>query len=171
MFRGCVSSLVIVGLLASFLAAVPHVHAGMSAEERREHDASHHVHHFLLGHAHHDHDHGHDHHHHGASHHDHRQDAGQSKSPESPASLPVVPEGTLTAPDEDYGVRVHAPMPLAAGHPGQSFAKAFESQVLIATDSLPTLHFYQVPQLDVHHAGKFWCDGSGLYLALRHLRL
>ena len=163
MFRGCVSSLVIVGLLASFLAAVPHVHAGMSAEERREHDVSRHLHHLLLGHAHHDHEHEHDHH--------HRTHADVTESTDSSAAVSLVPEGILTAPAEDHGLCLHAWMPLAAGDPGQSLAKVIESQVLISTDSLPSLLLPQAPILDVQRWDDCWHDGTGLYLALRHLRL
>ena len=66
MFRRCASLLVIAGLLASQLAAVPHAHAAASAEERVQHDATPHVHCGWLGHS----DHGHSHSHHGRSHDD-----------------------------------------------------------------------------------------------------
>lgn len=44
MFRGCISLVVIAGLFASQMAAVPHAHGGSSAEDRHEHDARPHFH-------------------------------------------------------------------------------------------------------------------------------
>lgn len=169
MFRGCISLLTIVGLLASFLAAVPHVHAGMSAEERQEHDASRHFHHLLLGHAHHEHHH--DHHDHGDSHHHHRGEAGQAESTVSQDSVSVAAEETLTAPAEEHGICIHGPSPLAAGQPGLSFVKALESQVLIANDMLPEVLLPPSLNLESRQQHRHECDDSGLYLALRHLRL
>jgi hypothetical protein len=69
MFRRCVSLLVIAGLFASQLAAIPHAHGATSPEEQRKHDAMPHIH--LLGHSSHGHSHSaakddHDHHHHSA---------------------------------------------------------------------------------------------------------
>ncbi len=49
MFRRCVSLLIIVGMFASQLAAVPHAHAEFSQEEQRKHDATPHFH--LFGHC------------------------------------------------------------------------------------------------------------------------
>lgn len=61
MFRRCVSLLMIVGMFASQLAAIPHAHGATSREEQRKHDATPHFHWF--GHCH-SHTHGkHDHHH------------------------------------------------------------------------------------------------------------
>jgi len=67
MFRRCVSLLMIVGMFASQLAAVPHSHGATSLEEQQKHDATPHFHWFgYCQHCHsHSHAHGkHDHHHH-----------------------------------------------------------------------------------------------------------
>lgn len=64
MLRRVLSLLVIAGLLAGQLAAVPHAHAGLTAEQQREHDANPHVHCHASHHHGHDHaccDHGHQH--------------------------------------------------------------------------------------------------------------
>ena len=64
MLRRWISCLVIVGLLAGQLAAMPHAHGAMSLDEQREHDARPHLHFPFAGegHQHDEHDHhGHDH--------------------------------------------------------------------------------------------------------------
>jgi hypothetical protein len=73
MFRRVVSTLVVLGLFASHLAVVPHVHAGMQPTARQEHDATPHFHlpfggGIHAGHSH-DHHHTHAHSHVGGSHH------------------------------------------------------------------------------------------------------
>jgi hypothetical protein len=55
--RRCLSLLLILGLIASPLAAMPHAHAEMSNAEKCEHDQTPHVHTHSHGHHHH---HGHD---------------------------------------------------------------------------------------------------------------
>jgi hypothetical protein len=65
MFRRFVSLLVIAGMFASQLAAIPHAHGEMSREEQQKHSATPHVH--VFGHCQHCHSHchsnGHSHHH------------------------------------------------------------------------------------------------------------
>jgi hypothetical protein len=70
MFRRCVSLLLIVGMFASQLAAVPHAHGATSQEEQRKHDATPHFHWF--GYCQHCHSHSHSHAHgkHGHHHHE-----------------------------------------------------------------------------------------------------
>jgi hypothetical protein len=58
MFQRSVSYLLMFGLLAGQLAAVPHSHGMASAEEQREHDAVPHIHLDWLWGSHHDHGHG-----------------------------------------------------------------------------------------------------------------
>ena len=52
MFRKCLNSLLILGYLASQLAAIPHAHGGMSAAEQQEHAATPHFHCHGTGHSH-----------------------------------------------------------------------------------------------------------------------
>lgn len=59
MFRRCISLLVIMGLFASQLAAIPHAHAGISAADQQRHDATPHFHGDWFHHG--DHTHGHSH--------------------------------------------------------------------------------------------------------------
>ena len=57
MLRRCLSLLLILGMIASPLAAMPHAHADMSSAEKVEHDQKPHLHSHSHGHQHH---HGHD---------------------------------------------------------------------------------------------------------------
>jgi hypothetical protein len=82
MFRRCVSFLVIVGLLASQLAAIPHAHGAMSAEEQQKHDTTPHVHFFAHGKHCHSHSHAHGHCHCHQS--DKAQPASKSPNPRQP---------------------------------------------------------------------------------------
>src|SRR5688572_8979386 len=59
MLRPWISSLVIMGFVASQLAAAPHAHRGISQEEQQQHDATPHFHYSWVCHDHSEHGHSH----------------------------------------------------------------------------------------------------------------
>jgi hypothetical protein len=82
MFRRCVVIFVLVGFVASQLAAIPHAHGGHSPAEQSEHDARPHFHFGKCSH-----DHGHDHAHgHGHCHHSHPREETDDESQDQPLS-------------------------------------------------------------------------------------
>lgn len=84
MFRRTVSLLIIVGMLASQLAAVPHAHGATSEEAKRKHDATPHFHWF--GHCSNCKSHSHD---HGKHCHQHEHPTSEDRPTERKESQPV----------------------------------------------------------------------------------
>lgn len=168
MFRRCISLLVIVGLFASQLAAIPHAHAGNSAEEQQKHDATPHFHSKWFGGGH---DHGHP---HGGRSHSHVGERKEKPASESAGDSKDQPlSDGLNGNDHDANAVY---VPLHAGAPStnsQNESKAAASQIAatavlteVLRDAWPTVS--STPPL--HPPGAVQ-DGSDIYLTLRNLRI
>lgn len=165
MFRRFISFLVIAGLLASQLAVLPHAHAGMSAEERQQHDATPHFHCQGLSH-----DHGHDHSHGGHSH--KHGDPSRESAPNQPAndSTGSFPPFGLVGLDHDATavfVPVQASVPKTAND-GGSAATAVLIPIVIYDFTDVRLGLRRAP---LWHPPDAVLDGSDTYLTLRNLRI
>lgn len=168
MFRRCISLLVIMGLFASQLAAIPHAHAGNSAEEQQKHDATPHFHSewFRSGH-----DHGHSHDGHSHSH-DGQHAEKNTPQPAGDSEDQPLSDG-LNGTDHDANAVF---VPLHAGAPSttsQNVSKAAASQIAATAvltevfgDAWPSVS--STPPLHPPDAVQ---DGSDIYLTLRNLRI
>lgn len=162
MFRHCVSLLVIVGLLASQLAAVPHAHGATSPEEQRKHDATPHIH--LFGNGSHSHSHSHakdDHHHHHES----------VPSDDGSANQPLAPGGDAPEHDSDAFYFVASPSVFA----GSTTQVHTISELLVALQA-PAAGWAGGRQAEFArglpwHPPDTVLDDSEAYLTLRTLRI
>jgi hypothetical protein len=162
MFRRCISLLVIVGLFASQLAAVPHAHVGISLEELQKHDATPHFHCSWLCHD----DHGHDHSHGGHSH--------QHESPLKPVKQSAdepLPDGVAVL--NHNANAVYAPTHASAVAAGKQQDIPTSSLVLAAVCAsqayIPAIDWDKVSRHG--HPPDAVLDGSDTYLTLRNLRI
>jgi len=154
MLRRCISTLVLIGFVASQLAAVPHAHAGLSPEAQRKHDAQPHVH---VGHSH-----GHSHSHGGHS----NEYAGDKPSPTKSAPPPEGTEHDANAVYLSGGAS--APITVRQQHTSESIRS-----LLAANDGVNVAWLY-LPQPAAAapirppdaHAGS-----SKVFLTLRNLRI
>jgi hypothetical protein len=167
MFQRCVSLLLILGLLASQLATVPHAHGAIPAEDQREHDAAPHFHCDWLGQA--EHDHNHEHHSHHHSHFGQRPaDESSRSSDDSDGQL----LGTVTGADHDANAVFVAKQTYIVSrtiHKDPASACQF---VVLAT--LPNCLSDSRAIFDpfaLWHPPDKVLDGSEIYLTLRNLRI
>jgi hypothetical protein len=174
--RRCIVISVILGHFASQLAAVPHAHAGLSADERERHDAVPHFHCDWLGGGQHESDHGgHDHgqHDHGGHDHSHRG----HKHHDEPAGVPQesteqIPADGLGSCDHDATAiccPVHATRITVSQPQGD---EALELAPLAAPIGGVLADCYLngwTP--DLGRPPDETLDGSNLYLTLRNLRI
>ena len=169
MIRRCVSLLVILGMLASQLVAIPHAHAGHSAADQQKHDATPHFH--TGPHRHGDHEHapangGHGHDDHGPS----TESASESQPRDPSNDLPPVPSGG-SGHDADAVFVPASSGPLSSSTSHESA----ESTSQLAADVPPIgSHGGAWPLLrsaPMWHPPDAVQDGSDTYLTLRNLRL
>lgn len=155
MFRRCISLLVIAGLFASQLAAVPHAHGGLSDAEQQRHDATPHFHANWLGHGDHGHSHG------GHRHEPAEQANGQPLSTE------------IGGPDHDASaifVPIQSAAPVTASQQ-ESAAAAWQLAALVpASDGLSDIG-PSLGSTPPWHPPDEVLDGSDTYLTLRNLRI
>ena len=167
MFRRCTSVFVMIGLLASNLAAVPHAHAGMSAADQKRHDATPHFH----GHRHHHADDGHSHAHEG-HHHPHRGGVASFNRAAKPAKRHSV--------SDDFSVAEHVATAIIV--PAQNGAVTTDSRVNHKLSPPQPLFVGQLQaallpapwrerSITCWHPPDKVRDASDTYLTLRNLRL
>jgi hypothetical protein len=159
MIRRCLLLLVIAGMLASQLAALPHAHAGLSANEQKEHDATPHV-HCTSGHR----------HHHSHVNHLHQRSAPPKTAEDSHQNLPQdgVQQETHDA------TAIYCPQFIATKYSSQerasSLANCF-SQLCVEIRHLAAVPQVVVLCADWRHPPDAVQDDSHLYLTLRTLRI
>ena len=168
MFRRAVSLLVIAGLIVGQLAAIPHAHGAMSAEEQREHDATPHFHNRWLGHPHHDHAHPHGGHSHSHSAKVHPKHSKPASDDSSTQPLGLVPSGS--AHDADAIYLPHAGAPSMTSH------KVTIAWALQVGKLTPLAFCFAVSQAKGEdylrwHPPDEVQDASDYYLTLRNLRI
>lgn len=168
MLHRCISLLVILGLFAGQLAAVPHAHAELSTEDRQEHDATPHIHCHWPGHDHHGHyDHGHGHsngdqprHHFGGV---------------GPADRPADRSPQDGVSEFDHGASmICVPVTMTAVAAGRQVAQASTAQWWTAHAVLANIGPNLGKRGDSNGSWRppdFLRDGSGIYLTLRQLRI
>jgi hypothetical protein len=162
MLRRCLSLMVLVGFLASQLAAMPHAHAAVSADEQAEHDATPHFHLGSAGHHHHDHGDSHSH----KGQHSHQ---GHSKPAKVPADGQIA---ILDMPGIDHDA--------TAISVTTAYASSASGDERVATDRHDSCDVEawafrsdappMVRPIPWHPPDEAW-DGSGIYLTLRNLRI
>ena len=169
MFRCCITFLAIVGFLTNHLVVmVPHAHAGMTAEEQKEHDATPHFHcgHTCQRNKSHSHSHGKV---------DHAQTENQGKGsgkPQNPGDLDdqlLIFTGLEHDADAIFlpvtagvpSILCHQELTLSLWHfvPMLSFSSSYDEPWTNSTAS----SFWQVPAKVL--------DASDTYLTLRNLRI
>lgn len=165
MLRRCVLLLVMMGLIANPLVAGPHAHAGMTADEQREHDATPHFHSFGDHHGSHVHAHhaegssdGHGHHEHDSKHvnaaFQHSMEPVSSEAHDS-TSIPCSPS-LLTRSSAEMNSTVSWQLRILSAPLFCVFTEPIFSSV--------TAKFFQ-------GAPVLTRNGSDLYLLLRNLRI
>ena len=164
MFRRCVSLLMIAGMFASQLAAIPHAHGATSREEQRKHDATPHFHWF--GNCQHCHSHSHSHAHGKNDHHRHETASEHDKSDRE-----TPPDGNSLDHDADalyLGGGTNCTM--------VSSTQVSSARILLTTLQVPVAtSICGIEAKEVR--GLSWrppdqvIDGSEIYLTLRTLRI
>jgi hypothetical protein len=162
MFRRCVSLLVIVGLFASQLAAIPHAHGATSSEEQQKHDAKPHIH--LFGHCSHSHSHSHakdDHHHHHDS----------IPSEDESANHPLAPISDVPEHDSDAFYFVASPSIFAGSTTQIHTISAMVMALQTPTAGWAGEHQAESARGLPWHPPDTVLDDSETYLTLRTLRI
>jgi hypothetical protein len=164
MIRRGVSLLVIAGLIAGQLAAIPHAHGAMTPEEQSEHNAVPHFHVTRSDHA----DHGQSHHGHGHSHSAKGHEEAKRSSKPSNAS----PSGTGRG-EHDANAVYLAPHARALSVQSHKAAAASTLQLAKLTPLAicPTASQAKASNFRHWHPPDAVQDASGCYLTLRNLRI
>jgi hypothetical protein len=163
MFRRCISLIVIVGLFASQLAAVPHAHAGLSGQEQQEHDSTPHFHcswrcHSQQGHKH--------------SHGDHCHEQGGTEKPTKQPTEKPLPDSIADLGHDTNAVYAPAlPLVVTAEKHHQPSTSTLILAANVAIQSVVPVTNTADGRRAYWHPPDAVVDGSGIYLALRNLRI
>lgn len=162
MFRKCLNSLLILGYLASQLAAIPHAHGEMTAAEQQAHAATPHFHCHGMGHSH---THSHE------CQHDHQGPTKPGKDDDQrPTSITVSTDSGFNH-DADA---VFLPSGTSV------VVSSLPDDLLLATSlDVASINIVSLSEIPTDHSsGRTWghtsdclTDHSDLYLALRQLRI
>lgn len=163
MLQRCISLFVIVGFVASQLAAIPHAHSWCSSTEQQKHDSTPHVHLDWLASSNHRHEHSHG----GRTHsHSHNEHSDSTPAEDQNESAPVQDSGDHDA--SAISVSVLLGMPASGGN-GVTGTTTSQLQAV----DVPTVCHIDLKSfrpINWHPPDSAWAD-SHLYISLRNLRI